>query len=87
MSDRWAAASCDDAIWSGYGGYPDQPRALRLVVCYARHPALRFREAYDLPCRRFYDRYGRSLAVIRLAGLEQRLGPLFHGAETTTPPA
>jgi len=33
------------------------------------------------------ERYGRSLAVIRLADLEQRLGPLFHGAETTTPPA
>jgi len=55
MSDRWAATSCDDAIWSGYGGYPDQPKALGLVVCYARHPALRFREAYDLPCRWFYD--------------------------------
>lgn len=53
---RWATTTCANAIWYGYGGYVGiKPRLRTLVGWYARHPALRSREAYDLAYRRLYD--------------------------------
>lgn len=53
---RWAATTCANAIWYGYGGYPGiKPRLLGLVGWHARNPALRSSAAYDLAYRRLYD--------------------------------
>lgn len=50
---RWAGTNCANAIWYGPGGLKE--RMSELAGWYARNPALRTREAYDVAYDHLYQ--------------------------------